>query len=151
MTQAYTHNFSEVHQLGDYLQPASRAIGTYNTAWISVQNHQRGVFLLLTGAVGAGSTIDFALQQATDIAGTGAKAFTPAKAITQLTQAGGDENDAVLVEFRTEEMDVDNQFDFVRGVLTIAGGGDCFTALVPLMGCSNYPPVAVGLWEEIVT
>ena len=151
MTQAYTHNFSEVHQLGDYLQPASRAIGTYNTAWISVQNHQRGVFLLLTGAVGAGSTIDFALQQATDIAGTGAKAFTPAKAITQLTQAGSDSDKQVVVHVDAAELG--DGYRYCRGRLTV-GTATSDAAVVAIADHCRYKPTTdydLSSVDEIVT
>ena len=149
MTQAYTHNFAEVHEAGGTLHSDLRVPGVYNTTWLSMQNHQRGVFIIDTGAQAPNSTVDFALQQATDNAGTGAKVFTPAKAITQLTQVGGDDDDLLIVEFRTEEMDVNNQFDFVRGVLTI-GGANSYTTVIPLRGCSNYPPVSQAAWTEVV-
>jgi len=149
MTQAYTHNFNEVHEPGGTLVPDLRAPGVYNTTWLSMQNHQRGVVVLLTGAQAPNATVDLALQQATDAAGTGAKAFTPAKAITQLTQVGGDDDDLCIIEFRTEEMDVDNQFDFIRAVLTV-GGANSYTAVLPLRGCSNYPPVSQAAWTEVV-
>ena len=149
MTQAYTYNFTEVHEPGGALVPTSRAAAVYTTTWLSMNNHQRAVFLVLTGAMAANSTVDFAVQQAQDAAGTGAKALTPAKAITQLTQAGGDGDDSVVVEIRTEELDVDGGFDYIRGVLTVAGGA-VLTAVFPLRGCSNYPPVPTTGWTEIV-
>lgn len=149
MTQAYTHDFAEVHEPGGTLFPELRVPGVYNTAWLSMQNHQRGVFIILTGPQAPNSTLDFALQQATNNLGAGAKVFTPAKTITQLTQVGGDDDDLVDLEFRTEEMDVNNQFDFVRGVLTV-GGANSNVAVLPLRGCSNYPPVSQAGWTEVV-
>ncbi len=149
MTQAYTHNFSEVHEPGGTLIPELRVPGVYATPWRSVQNHQRGVAILLTGAQAPNSTIDLVLQQATNNTGAGVKAFTPPKAITQLSQVAGDDDDRVILEFRTEEMDVNNQFDFVRAVLTV-GGANSNNALQLLLGCSNYPPVSVAEWTEVV-
>ena len=150
MTQAYTQNFSEVHEPGGTLYADSRTAAAYNTAWLAMTNHQRATFLLNVGEMQQGATLDLAIQQATDAAGTGAKAFTPAKAITQLTQAGGDGDDLVIVELRTEEMDVNGGFDFIRGVATVAGAAVEFS-LTPLRGASNYPPVPVTVWTEVVT
>jgi len=149
MTQAYTENFSEVHEPGGVVAPAGLQIGVHNTTWLSMNNHQRAIFLIITGAMGQAGTINFAVQQAQDAAGTGAKALTPAKAITQLTQAGGDGDDNIIVEVRTEELDVDGAFDYIRGVLTVAGA-TCTAAVFPLRGTSNYPPVPTTGWTEIV-
>jgi len=149
MADTYTENFTEIHEPGGTFYADSRAIGTFNTAWLSMRDHQRAVFILNVGEMQQAATLDLAIQQAQDAAGTGAKAFVPAKAITQLTQAGGDGDDLVIVEVRTEEMDVNNQFDWIRGVITIAGAAvEC--ALTPLRLASNYPPVPVTGWTEVV-
>jgi len=99
--------------------------------------------------MGAFATLDLAIQQATNAAGAGVVPLVPAKAITQLTQVGGDENELIIVEVRTEELDVDGGFDNIRAQVTVAGAQVQF-ALIPLRGCSNWPPVPVGLWTEIV-
>ena len=149
MTQAYTHNFVEVHEPGGNLVPDLRAPGVYDTPWLSMQNHQRMIFIIHTGPQAPNSTIDFAVRQATNAAGGGAAAMVPAKAIVQLTQVGGDDDDLVIVEVRTEEMDVNNQYDFLSGRLTI-GGANSYCAVIPLRGCSNYPPVSQAGWTEVV-
>ena len=149
MTQAYTHRFTEVHEGNLSLVPDLRVPGVYNTPWLSMQNHQGRIVRLLTEPQAPGSTIDLVLQLATDNAGTGAKVFTPAKAITQLTQVAGDDDDLVAIEFRTEEMDVNGQFDFVRAVLTV-GGANSHNAVLFDRGCSNYPPVSTAGYTEII-
>ena len=149
MTQAYTNRFTEVEELPvGWLTPDTRAAGVYTTGYISLANHQRASFILLVGDMAAGATVDLQLWEATDAAGTGAQAIV-GKAITQLTQAGGDGDDAVIVELRTEELDVDAGYAFVAAIVTIAGG-NVDSALLPLLGCSNYPPVSVANWTEIV-
>jgi len=150
MPSIYTERWSEINEAIEPLYPANRAVAVYNTDWFAMSNHQRAYFVLLTGAMGQGATVDFAIQQAQDAAGTGAKALTPAKAITQLTQAGGDGNDLVGVEVRTEELDVNGSFDYIRGVLTIAGG-TVYSAVLSLRHVPNYPPVNTDEWTEIVT
>ena len=148
MTQAYTRRFTEICQLPGHAID-TWAIGVHTVQnYVNLANHQRAVVLLFTGEMAQGATLDLSLLQATDAAGTGAKAIA-GKAITQLTQAGGDANDRVCIELRTEELDVDNGFCFVGATMTIAGGTveACVTGFLI---ASNYVPVSVAVWTEIV-
>jgi len=148
MTQAYTNRFTEVHELFG-ADADAYAIGVYAPlVYRSMANHQRGVLLMHVGDMEQGATVDLALMQATDAAGAGAKAIA-GKAITQLTQAGGDAGSTVVIEVRTEEMDVDGGFAFLGATLTVAGGA-CDIGIFALAGCSNYSPVSVTAWDEIV-
>jgi hypothetical protein len=149
MTQAYTNRFSEVHELADWYVPASRGAGAYPTAYVNMANHQRAIFVLLTGTMAGTSTVDLSLWQATDALGAGPAKPIAGKVITQLTQAGGDGNDAVLIELRTEEMDVSGGFCYVQARLVV-GNAATLCSLLPLYGCSNYVPVSVANWTEIV-
>ena len=74
-------------------------------------NHQRAVYILLTGVMAQGATAYLALWQATDTAGTGAK--------------------------------------LIAGILTIAGN-TVYCTVLPIFGCSNYVPVPVANWTEVV-
>ena len=148
MTQAYTHRFTEVWEcVGATCDVADPGVAT-TLNYRSMANHQRAIAILVLGGMAQGSTVDLALMQATDTAGTGAKAIA-GKAITQLTQAGGDGNDICVIEVRTEELDVDGGFAFIGGVLTV-GNAAAELAVIGLMGCSNYTPVSVANWTEIV-
>ena len=150
MTQEYTHRFTEVHEPGGTLYPVSRGAGVFNTGWLDMANHQRIIFLLAIGAMGQGGTVDFYVEQALDAAGaTSTQLFRQAIfiAITQLTQAGGDGNDLIAVEVRTEQMDSD--WRYLRGVLTV-GVSATLCSVIPLRGASAYPPVPVVGWTEIV-
>jgi hypothetical protein len=148
MTQAYTNRFTEVHELTGFAVD-NVAVGTYTTLnYRSMATHQRGVAIIIVGEMGVGSTVDFALVQATDVTGTGVKAIA-GKAITQLSQAAGDGNDACIIEVRTEELDVDNGFAFISAVLTVAGAASDI-AVIGLSGGSNYVPVPVTNWTEVV-
>ena len=148
MTQAYTHRFTEVHEIQDFVVPAVKTPAAYPTAYVNLANHQRAIYLILTGTMVALSVVNFQVWQATDAAGTGAKVVA-GKAITPLTAAGGDGDDAVIVEIRTEELDVDGGFSFAAGILTLTVA-NCALTVVPLYGCSNYVPVPVANWTEIV-
>ena len=144
----YTQRFTENY----YLAGASAdeyAIGTYTPLnFVSMANHQRGVLLLHVGNMAAGATVDVQLLQATTAAAGDAKVIT-GKAITQLTQAGGDAGSNVCIEVRTEEMDVSNGFAFLGATLTVAGGA-VDIGLFALLGGTNQAAVSVANWDEIV-
>lgn len=144
----FTERFVEVNQPGGELYPALKSAAAHTGAWLAMSNHQRVVFIVAVGAMTALSTVDFSVQQASDSSGTGAKAIT-GKAITQLTQAGGDGNDLLAVEVRTEELDVANGFEYVRGLLTV-GTDTAYCSVVALRFMPNYPPVATTGWTETV-
>jgi hypothetical protein len=148
MTQAYTQRFTEVHELVAVLPPQTLAIGLHTYGWFNAANHQRGVFILQVGAMAQGSSIDVQLWQATDATGANAK-IVAGKAITQLSAAAGDGNDAVVIEVRTEELDVNGGFAYVSAVLTVLGG-TVVTSALALAGASNYVPVSTATWTEVV-
>jgi len=144
----YCQRFTEVWELlgadADEYTP-----GTYAPlAFRSLGNHQRAALVMHVGDMGAGATVDLTLLQATNAAGTDAKAIA-GKAITRLTQASGDAGSTVVIEVRTEEMDVDNRFAFIGAELKVANA-NCDIGIVALAGSSNYVPVATTSWDEIV-
>lgn len=100
------------------LDPASQAVGTATTGWISVANHHGLMASVQSGALGASATLDAKFQQALDSSGTGAKDII-GKAITQLTQAASGSNRQVLINLKPEELDTMNGFGFVRLSVTV--------------------------------
>lgn len=148
MTQAYTNRFTEVHEPAAVLVPDSYAAGIHTTGYVSMANRQRAVLLLGVGEMQATSTVDVQLWQATSAAGADAKIIA-GKAITQLTQAGGDGDDLVAIELRTEELDVNGEFAYVAAIVTVGNAASELSAVL-LLGCTNYAPVPVTAWTEIV-
>jgi hypothetical protein len=142
----YTERFTECHQVGCELLAQNRAIGAYQSAWFDMSIHHRFAYVLQVGVIAAAGTVDLVLQEAQDATGTGA-ANIAGKAITQLTQAGGDGNDVCVIELRTEEMTPGT--DFVRAVLTVAGN-TAFTAGVGYGIINRFAPVATTLVTEVV-
>ena len=110
---SFTERFSEVNAVLGGLHADQRVAGNYNTAWVAMNNYHRAVVLIDVGPMAAGATLDVLLQEATDAAGAGVQAIA-GKAITQLTQAGGDQNDWVMIELRSEELDENNAYAFIR-------------------------------------
>ena len=109
---------SELFSVLATIDPASQAVGTLTTGWISAGNHHSLLALVQSGVLGTGATLDAKLQQATDASGTGAKDVT-GKAITQIVKATGD-NKQSLINLRPDDLDVTNGYAFVRLSLTVA-------------------------------
>ena len=120
------------------IDPATQAAGAVSTGWVSVANHLGFLALVQTGVLGTSATVDAKLQQALDSSGTGAKDIT-GKAITQLTQAANGASRQVLVNLRSEDLDVNAGFAYVRLVLTV-GTAAAYTAAQLLGMNPRYEP-----------
>lgn len=144
----YTEQFTEVHYPLAYAHPDSYAAGTYTGTWVSLATYHRAVLVLNVGDMAVGATLDVSIRQATTTAGAGAKAIT-AKSITQLTQAGGDGDDLVCIELRTEELDVPNAFDCVSVRVVVAGAAVEYSYI--LYGIiPRFAPTGITNWTEVV-
>lgn len=129
------------------IDPASQAVGTVTTGWISAANHLGFLALVQTGTLGTGATVDAKLQQALDSAGTGAKEIS-GKAITQIVKATGD-NKQVLVNVKPEELDSVNGFGFMRVTVTVGVAASITSA--QLLGVNpRYAPADVGNQAAVV-
>ena len=138
---------SELFSVLATIDPASQAVGTANTGWISAANHLGFLALVQTGTLGTGATVDAKLQQALDSAGTGAKEIS-GKAITQIVKATGD-NKQVLVNVKPEELDTVNGFGFVRVTVTVGVAASITSA--QLLGVNpRYAPADVGNQAAVV-
>lgn len=143
-----TNLFSENVEILDSLQPISQGAATVNGAYKLVDKYTRVVFILSVGVMSASATLDFKLQQAKDTGGTSVKDIT-GKAITQLTQAGGGSGKNVIVELRTDKLDVANGFKAIRFVLTEAAAASVLGVLV--LGVDvKYDPVLQTNWAQVV-
>ena len=109
---------SELFSVLATIDPASQAVGTVTTGWISAGNHHSLLALVQSGVLGTGATLDAKLQQAIDASGTDAKDVT-GKAITQIVKATGD-NKQALINLRPDDLDVANGYAYVRLSLTVA-------------------------------
>lgn len=109
---------SELFSVLATIDPASQAVGTVTTGWISAGNHHTLLALVQSGVLGTGATLDAKLQQATDASGTGAKDVT-GKALNQIVKATGD-NKQALINLRPDDLDVTNGYAYVRLSMTVA-------------------------------
>lgn len=145
---AYTNRVSEdLVPLATH-HARTRQVATHVSDWVLLENYHRAWLYLNVGTMGANATLDANIQQAQDATGTGVKAIT-GKSITQLTQAGSDDNSEACIELQTEELDVDNGFEYVRFRVTIAVA-DCAYAATLFGTNSRYKPVPTTAWDEVV-
>jgi hypothetical protein len=117
------------------LTPASQDPGTATSAWVPVAGFDSLLAVIQSGALGAAATLDAKIQQATSSAGAGAKDVA-GKALTQWTKAGTDKsNKQALINVRTEDLDVANDFAYVRLSVTVATAASLTSAC--LLGIGN--------------
>lgn len=121
------------------MNPVSQAAATVVSSWVSMADIDALLAVLQTGVLGTDATIDAKLRQATSSAGADAKDIT-GKAITQLTKAAND-NDQVMLNCRSDELDINNGFTHVALSVTVATAASLFSAqLYGFYG--RYQPVA---------
>ena len=139
------------------IPPVDSQTGANNGDWVSLKNYDRCTILLIKAAGVAGDDPVITVRQAQDVSGTGAKAlnFTRIDAkvgaqtgigqFTTVTQvAANTYSDAVsaeaqaifAVEFRAEELDVNNGFDCLQLQIPDTGSAcaQLLTAIYVLRG-----------------
>lgn len=100
------------------IDPDAYAAGTYTTGWIAAAAGKSFLAIVMAGDLGSSATLDAKLQQASDSSGTGAKDIS-GKAITQLTQAGTDDNKQALINLNADQLDINNGFTHFRLSMTV--------------------------------
>lgn len=137
-------------QLLGEIPAVAAAAGTYSTAptRFSMENSHKCLVILTVGDMAATSTLDMAVLESQDAAGTGEKLIA-GKAITQLTAAGGDEHDVCFINIRTEEMDANGGFTHLRVRVRVGTAAVCFSVVV-LGDIPRAAPVSVTRATEII-
>jgi hypothetical protein len=122
------------------IDPDAYAAGTVTTGWIDIQDYFTLLGVIFAGDLGSSATVDAKFQQATDSSGTGVKDVT-GSAITQLTQAGTDDNKQALINLSSADLDYNNGFRYVRLSMTVAtatsDAGAVVIGLDPRYGAAN--------------
>ncbi len=144
---SYTQRFTEGMELLGVLNPASQTV-VQDTGNLLTENVHRGVAIIHVGVMAGTATLDADLEQASDTTAGTRKAIT-GKSITQLTQAGGDGDQVVVIEWRAEELDVDGGFEYVNLEVTPASAAVIFGAQVWGV-VQRFKPVSTTNIEEIV-
>lgn len=113
---SYTERFTEVHYPLVNVPPAVKSPASeVISAYVSLANYHRAALVIHTGAIAATGTVAVRLIQATDTSGTSPKGIpttaTQDKITSTLTTA--DANSVIVIELRTEELDVSGGYDCV--------------------------------------
>lgn len=147
---SYTNRVSEVMALLYNLAPVSVTNGVeVFTSYVSMANYHRAAIVIHTGVMAGGSTINAVVHQATDTTGAGVKHLTATKAITQLTQAGGDSGKDVIIEIQSEDLDVTNAFHCIALGYTVASAASIMS--IEIYGVEpRFASVATTAWDEVV-
>ncbi len=98
------------------IDPDAYAAGAQNSDWVDLGLFDQVKAVIMAGAFGAVTTLDAKLTQATSSGGAGEKDIT-GKAITQLVAASDADKQAVI-NCRADELDIANDFRWVRLVQT---------------------------------
>lgn len=141
----YTAKFAELHELLAVTYPASYS-GEQNTDYVYVGNFHRLVIMIVAGNIG--TSLDVDIEIATDSAGAGLVTMT-GKSITQLTQAGSDDDSVALIEIRGEEFNVEGvHYDYLR-VESTPSGASLYTVLI-WGAVPRNAPASVTALDEVV-
>ena len=120
------------------IDPDANGVGALNTDWVDMSKFNQALFIVQVGEFAAGGTADFKLEEATSAAGAGAQDIS-GKSITQLTDAGTDDDKQALVNIQAAELS--DGYRYVRGVLTIAVAA-VDSAVIALGGAPTYLPAS---------
>jgi hypothetical protein len=118
--------------------PDVHTAAAYVTAYVAAKNYASFLAIIFAGTLGASATLDAKILQATDASGTGAKDLAGA-AITQLTQAGTDSDKQALINFRAEDLDINNGFTHVAVSMTIGTATSDAGAVLLGLDPRNFP------------
>lgn len=119
------------------------------TGWIDMSLYDGLLAIGLGGVLGSSTTLDGKFQQATSSAGAGAKDVT-GLAITQLTQAGTDDNKQVLVNLQSQDLDVSNGFRYAKWSMTPATSTALIAAVVLGLNARYAPGTHETTVDEVV-
>ncbi|MBF0421901.1 MAG: hypothetical protein HQL73_02795 [Magnetococcales bacterium] len=111
------------------IDPVSQTAATVNTGWLPASDFHRFLVTLDVGVMATGSTIDAKLRQATSASGTNVKDIT-GKAITQLTQAGGNGNQQIMLNLSGDELDVNGGFAYFTLSITVGTAASLICAQI---------------------
>jgi hypothetical protein len=134
-----TLNGSETAAVVAALDPQSVAAGaSASTGWVPAKNFAAFLAVIAAGAIAAGGSLDVKVQQAKAADGTGTK-DVPNAAITTLTNAGGGSGKQAIINTRSDLLDINNGFAFVRVTATATGGAALVSAVILGLAARELP------------
>lgn len=116
-------NLSELAPIVSVIDPDAYTAAAYNGDVIDMSLFSRVMFIVMSGTLGSSATLDFNVQGGTTSAG--ATNDVSGWSITQLTQAGSDDDKQVILEIGGEAVAVEG-YRYLKPVLTVGTAtSDC--------------------------
>jgi len=131
------------------IDPDAYTAATYTTDGVDMDVFPQCIFIVMVGDMETGSTVDFSIRRSTD--NSTFVAMSPAKAITQLTAAGTDDDKQVVVHVDAAELG--DGYRYCLGSLVVADAASD-AAVVAIADHSRYKPATdydLASVDEIVT
>ena len=118
------------------IDPANNGIGeTFSTEWdMSLWSRVQAV--VQVGSMASSATLDFKLQDASSSGGS--LSDVTGKAITQLTEAGSDDDKQAVINLRFDELNDDGRY--CKALMTVAAGAVQSSAII--LGLPRYYPAS---------
>lgn len=160
----HTQQFAEHFNVCEAFLPINIATGANDGDWVSLKGYSECTILFFQGVGTAGEPATITLEQATAVAGTGAKALAAITTVyqkqavtnlqatgtwTKVTQAAaatyalgvaanGDKAALVAITIHAEDLDSDGGFDCLRARVADVGTGPTIAACVYILGGPRY-------------
>lgn len=131
----YTAKLSEQLAVVATIDPDAYTASTVLTDAIDMSKFRRVMFIVMAGELGASATVDFKVTECATSGGS----YTDlsGKSITQLTQAGSDDDKQVIVEVAAAEMGSGKRY--LKGSLTI-GTATSDAGVIALASVGRHKP-----------
>jgi len=131
----FTERLSEQLAIVSCIDPDAYTAATVTGDEIDMRYFRRVIFIVMAGTLGSSATIDFKVTECASSGGS----FTDlsGKAITQLTDAGTDDDKQAIVEVAAEEMGAGMRY--LKGSLTV-GTATSDVGVIALADCARYKP-----------
>ena len=119
------------------VDPGNLSAGSHSTDAVDMSKFEEVMFIVAVGTLGTSGTVDFKVQESDQAAGT--YSDISGKSITQLTDAGNDDNKQAVVVVKASELTPGKRY--VKGVLTV-GTAASDACVVAIAGKPRYAPAS---------
>lgn len=127
--------------------PISQGAGSVSTGWVDAGVYDTLHAVVAAGVLGTAATLDAKLEQATTAGGAGVKDVT-GKTVTQLVKAT-DDNKVATINVRSEELDVNGGYRFVRLTLTVGAAASLVYGALFGHDARYQPPAAPAFVKSV--
>lgn len=135
-----SQKLSEMLGLVSCIDPDAYSAGTQTGDEVDMSSYHKIVYVLMVGDMVSSATLDYAVQGSATSGGT--FATISGKSITQLTQAGTDDNKQAIIEVDAIEVKAAG-YRYVKDQLILGtAGADC--GAVAFAGPAKYGPASDG-------